>query len=292
MLSCVSLISNIKKGIPDSAIIDVAETLDALSCSVKVCREFSSSAIFGLNNVVLCPIEKLFEGSELLIVMGGDGSIITAARMSHGYDIPIVGINFGRLGYLAELETGEIPLLKNIVMGEYRLEERMMLDVSVVKNGEIVNINYPCLNETVLSNGPISRLAEFDLYCDGEQVAHYAADGIIISTPTGSSAYSLSAGGPLVYQTMECIIATPICPHSFTLRPVVFTGDSVLEIRNPVCRKNSMYITVDGRDNEEIGPDDIIRISKSSSKTKLVRVKDGGFISTLNRKLGKKEIDI
>ena len=292
MFNCVSLISNIKKGIPDSAITEVVDTLAALSCRVKACSEYSSSVIFGMENVVLCPVDELFEGSELIIVMGGDGSIISAARMSHGYDIPIVGINFGRLGYLAELETGDIPLLENIVKGEFKLEERMMLDVSVIRGGEVVNIHYPCLNETVLSNGPISRLAEFDLYCDGEQVTHYAADGIIISTPTGSSAYSLSAGGPLVYQTMECIIATPICPHSFTLRPVVFTGDSVLEIRNPVCRKNSMYITVDGRDNEEIRSDDIIRISKSKSKTKLVRVKDGGFISALNRKLGNKEIEI
>ena len=289
MIKCVSLISNIKRGIPDSAILDVVRTLGGLSCKVKVCKEYSSKAVFGLDNVSVCPIGELFKGSDLLIVMGGDGSIIKAARMSHGYDIPIVGINFGRLGFLAELETGDIPLLKNIVRGEYRIEERMMLDVSVIrKNDEVVNIHYPCLNETVLSNGPISRLAEFDLYCDGEQVTHYAADGIIVSTPTGSSAYSLSAGGPLVYQTMECIIATPICPHSFTLRPVVFTGDSVLEIRNPFCRKNKMFITVDGRDNEEIRSDDVIRISKSRSITKLVRVKDGGFISTLNRKLGNK----
>ena len=292
MISRVSLISNIKKGIPDQAIIDVVKTLEGLSCRVKVCREYSSSAVWDMENVSICPIDGLFDDCELLIVMGGDGSIIKAARMSHGYDIPIVGINFGRLGYLAELETGDIPLLSNIVRGAYKLEERMMLDVSVIKNGEVVNISYPCLNEAVLSNGPISRLAEFDLYCDGEQVAHYAADGIIISTPTGSSAYSLSAGGPLVYQTMECIIATPICPHSFTLRPVVFTGDSVLEIRDPVCRKNSMFITVDGADNEEIGRGDVIRISKSKSTTKLVRVKYGGFISTLNRKLGKKEFEI
>ena len=288
MITCVSLISNIKKGIPDSAILDVVKTLCELSCKVKVCKDYSRSVVYEIDNVTVCPIEELFDGSDLLIVMGGDGSIIKAARMSHGYDIPIVGINFGRLGFLAELETGDIHLLKKIVRGEYRIEERRMLDVSVIRKNEVVNIHYPCLNEVVLSNGPISRLAEFDLYCDGEQVARYAADGIIVSTPTGSSAYSLSAGGPLVYQTMECIIATPICPHSFTLRPVVFTGDSALEIRHPFCRKNKMFITVDGRDNEEIRSDDIIRISKSRSKTKLVRVKDGGFISTLNRKLGKK----
>ena len=292
MLSCVTLISNIKKGIPDTALIDVVQTLARFNCAVKVCEDYSSEAIFGMDNVNVCGKDALFDSSELVIVMGGDGSIIEAARMSHGYDVPIVGINFGRLGYLAELETGDVALLENIVRGDFRIEERMMLDVSVTREGETIDLKYPCLNETVLSNGPISRLAEFDLYCDGEQAAHYDADGIIISTPTGSSAYSLSAGGPLVYQTMECIIATPICPHSFTLRPVVFTGDSVLEIRNPVCRKNSMFITVDGRDNEKILTGDVIRISKSKYKTRLVRIKDGGFINTLHRKLGKKEIEI
>jgi len=283
----VTLISNIKKDIPPEALEKVLNKLGELGCEVTVSKEDKNPLFERFGFIRSVSSESMFDNSSLLIVMGGDGSIIEASRMSSGVDIPIVGINFGRLGYLAELEIGDLSLLENIVSGDYKTEDRMMLDVEIVRGDETIKMKYPCLNETVLSNAPISRLAGFDLYCDGEHTAHYDADGVIISTPTGSSAYSLSAGGPLVYQTMECIIATPICPHSFTLRPVVFTGESRLEIRNASCRMNKMFITVDGRDNAEIFTTDIIKINKSDMKTRLVRVKEGGFINTLHRKLGK-----
>ena len=292
MIKRVTLLSNIKKNIPDDALRSVLDKLKTLGCTVAVDASDSNPVYSEYDNIRRKEKRSMFDDSGLVIVMGGDGSIIESSRLLDDHDIPIVGINFGRLGFLAELEIGEIDLLDEILKGNYRIEERMMLNVSVVRGSGSINMRYPCLNETVLSNGPISRLTEFDLYCDGEIVSHYAADGIIISTPTGSSAYSLSAGGPLVYQTMECIIATPICPHSFTLRPVVFTGNSELEIRNPACRKNSIFITVDGRDNMEIFKDDRIRIKKSDKKTKLVRVKDGGFINVLHRKLEKKSNEI
>lgn len=287
----VTLISNIKKNIPPEALASVLDKLGELGCTVYVSEDDTNPIYASYSFVVPTSDGEMYRDSSLLIVMGGDGSIIEAARRSSGHDIPIVGINFGRLGYLAELEIGELSLLDRIIAGDYRTEERMMLDVEIIRGNVATKMTYPCLNETVLSNGPISRLADFDLYCDGEMLAHYDADGVIISTPTGSSAYSLSAGGPLVYQTMECIIATPICPHSFTLRPVVFTGDSSIEIRNASCRKNKMFITIDGRDNAEIFTSDIIKIKKSDRKTKLIRVKDGGFINTLHRKLAKNEKD-
>ena len=284
----VVLISNRKKNIPDDAIHAVLSKLSSLGCAVSV-SEYDHSPAYGGFDVTVCKDDAdLFDGASLVVVMGGDGSIIKAARKASSRGIPIVGINFGRLGFLAELEISEIDLLDGIVKGDYKTEERMMLDVEIVREGEVNKIKYPCLNEAVLSNGPISRLTGFDLYCDGDFVSHYDADGIIISTPTGSSAYSLSAGGPLVYQTMECVIATPICPHSFSLRPIVFTGDSLLEIRNAKCRKNKMFVTVDGRDNTEIFTGDVIKIRKSEYKTKLVRVKNAGFVATLRGKLEKK----
>ncbi len=286
----ITLISNIKKGIPDAALESVMDILHEFDCEIMFSGETGNETVKNSPKVRFvdpADRDRLFNGSELIIVMGGDGSIIEASRMSCGREIPIVGINFGRLGYLAELEIGEDELLKKVLRGEYVTEERMMLDVEIIRDGKVRRRLEPCLNETVLSNAPISRLADFDLYCDGESAAHYDADGVIISTPTGSSAYSLSAGGPLVCQTMECIIATPICPHSFTLRPVVFTGDSMIEIKNAYCRMNKMFITVDGRANEEIFTDDTVRIRNSDSKTILARVKSGGFINTLHRKLGK-----
>ena len=284
----VVLISSRKKNIPNESLLAVVSKLSQLGCTVFVSEQDFYPAYEGGGVTVCSDDSALYDGASLVVVMGGDGSIIKAARKASALGIPIVGVNFGRLGFLAELEISELDLLDRIVNGDYKTEERMMLDVEIVREGEVNKIKYPCLNEAVLSNGPISRLTGFDLYCDGDFVSHYDADGIIISTPTGSSAYSLSAGGPLVYQTMECIIATPICPHSFSLRPIVFTGESCLEIRNASCRKNKMFITVDGRDNTEIFSGDIIKIKKSNYKTKLVRVKNAGFVATLRGKLEKK----
>ena len=290
MLSRVTFLSGLKPDIPASDIKGVIEHIASLGCRVSLDPAYHDVFPDGSDMVFKSSDDTLFDDSDMIVVMGGDGSIIEAARRSLKYDIPILGINFGRIGYLAEIEAGETALLDKIISGDFRTEERMMLDVEIERDGDLIRMMYPCLNETVLSNAPISRVASFDLYCGGDHAVHCFADGMIVSTPTGSSAYSMSAGGPLIYPTMECILATPICPHSFTLRPIVFTGDSVIEIRNASCRMNKMFVTIDGRDNEEIYTSDTIRIKKSASTTKLVRVKDGGFINTLHTKLGKNNI--
>lgn len=285
----VTLVPGEKKHIPDAEIEKILDILSSLSCRVKMEKRYEKSAFFHSGAVISVSREELFDGSELIIVMGGDGSVIEVARTSAEYNIPIVGINFGRLGFLAELEVSETSLLKQIIEGNFETDERMMLDVSVIRNGKETYLPYPCLNDVVLSNAPVSRLSGFDLYCDGIYISRYSADGIVISTPTGSSAYSMSAGGPLVSQSMECILATPICPHSFTLRPLVLMGDSVIEIKNAVCRENSMFITADGRENTEIFSGDVVVIKKSLKKTRLVKVKSGGFVSVLHRKITEME---
>lgn len=282
----VALLSNIKKDIPEFELEKVVEELSELGCDVCVGNDDRRQLYSKYGCVEFKPSDELFVGADLIVVTGGDGSMLEAARRSAKYSIPIIGINFGRLGYLTELEVGDLPLLEKVVNGEYKIEERMMLDVEIVRGNDVIRMNSPCLNETVFSNAPISRLASFDLYCNGEAAGRYKADGIIVCTPTGSSAYSLSAGGPLVYQTMKCIIVTPICAHSLIQRPVVFTDDCQLEVKNASCRENRLFITVDGKDNVEIYSTDVIRIRKSSLTTKLVRVKDGGFINALYRKLG------
>lgn len=289
MIKNATLIPGEKKHIPDCEIEKIVNLLSELSCNVIMDDRFKDSRFSSFKGVSTVASDELYSNSDLIIVMGGDGSVIEAARTSADFEIPIVGINFGRLGFLAELEVHETDLIRQIIEENFKIEERMMLDVSVIRDGCETKLPYPCLNDVVLSNGPVSRLSGFDLYCDGIYISRYSADGIVISTPTGSSAYSMSAGGPLVSQAMECICATPICPHSFTLRPVVFMGDSLIEIKNAACRENSMYITADGRENTEIFSGDTVVIKKSLKKTKLVRVKDGGFVSVLHRKLS--EID-
>lgn len=285
MITKAALFFGLKKSISKSDVCAVLNVLTRHGCRVSVDSRFACPEYSAFDGVEYTEKNELFTEAELAVVMGGDGSIIEAARRSAGLSVPIIGINFGTLGYLAELEFGEIDMLEQVLDGDFKIEERMMLDFGIVRGGETVKSEKPCLNDIVLSNGPVSRLSGFDLYCDGIYVARYAADGVIISTPTGSSAYSMSAGGPLIYQTMECICATPICPHSLTLKPVIFKGDAVLEIRNASCRENSMFITADGRSNIEVFSDDVITIKKSDTSTRLVRVKNGGFMSVLHRKL-------
>mgnify|MGYP004469476857 FL=1 len=230
---------------------------------------------------------------ELMVVLGGDGSIIDVARCSAGMDIPIVGVNFGTVGYMAEINHDSPQELKKIIEGRYHIQKRMMLDVTIIRSdGRAVSSKYPALNDAVLSNGPIPKLLEFELYANG-RLAHYMrSDGVIISTPTGSSAYSMSAGGPVMDPELSCICSTPICPHHLNNnRPTIFRGRTVLEIRNAKCRDNNIYMSVDGREVFDIGEGDIVRISRSAYTTPLVRISNDSFLRLLNTKLSYRPID-
>lgn len=276
----VTLLVSPKKRIPAEYVEEIFKLLTEYGAEKIFVEDGDEYSFEMYENAVICDGEKLFSASQLAVVMGGDGSIIDAARRSAKFGVPVAGINFGRLGYLAELEYSERDMLERLMHGDFEIEERMMLEVSVSDKIKLIS-----LNDVVLSNGPISRISRFDLLCNGTEIARYVADGVIICTPTGSSAYSLSAGGPLIYQTMECICATPICPHSMTARPIVFAPDSVIEIKNPYCRENKMFLTVDGRDNIEIFPSDTVTVKKSTVKTHLARIKSKSFIDVLHEKL-------
>lgn len=225
----------------------------------------------------------------LIVVLGGDGTIIDAARATTGLEIPIFGINYGKIGYLADAEDVDDSNVEDVLAGNCKIEKRMMLDVTVIKSGKTVGCEYTALNDVVLSNGPIPHLLGFDLYCNGVLSQTIRSDGIIIATPTGSSAYSMSAGGPVVDPEMNCIIGTPICPHSLHVRPVVFKGSSIIEIKNAKCRTNKIYLTVDGKETAEISEGDIIRIEKSHTSVPLIRVKEQGFLNVLFTKLSEKD---
>jgi len=161
----------------------------------------------------------------------------------------------------------------------------MMLDIDVIASDKSLKSSSKALNEAVISNGPIPHLVEFDLYCDGNLCQHIRSDGIIVATPTGSSAYSMSAGGPVMDPSLSCICATPICPHHLNSRPVIFGSDSVLEIRNARCRNNYIYLSVDGKEVFEIDSGDVVRISKSKCTAPIVSSGKNSFIEVLNSKL-------
>lgn len=282
-----ALIPNTTKQIPFELVNNLVRRMRDAGCTVRTPASDSPPQ----GSLVCRTDDELFDGADIICVLGGDGSIIDAAHRSSGRRIPIVGINCGRLGYLAEIEINELSLIDQILTGCGAIEERIMLDVSILRaNGERIDAA-PALNDAVLSNGPIPRLLSMELYCDGVLAEKCFADGIIFSTPTGSTAYSLSAGGPVLDPCLDCLSFIPICPQRMTSRPVIFGGDSRLEVRNVNCRGNRMYLSLDGHDCYELCPSDVIQVRRSERRTSLIRLKNGGFLGALRRKLSNSAVN-
>ena len=231
------------------------------------------------------PIEEVCAGADCIIVLGGDGSILDAARRAATLGKPLLGINLGHLGYMTELELNELDLLEHVVKDECEIDERAMLSVSVHTQTGGLKAESFALNDAVISNGSVARIVDIELYEGGEKVSAYRADGMIIATPTGSTAYSMSAGGPVIDPHLPCLVVTPVCPHSLTTRPLLFRDDVTLEIKNICQREKMLYLTVDGRINFEIYRGDTVRVTRSPMTTKLIRIRKGGFYNRLQQKM-------
>lgn len=222
---------------------------------------------------------------DLYVVVGGDGSMLRAARDASPLGIPIIGVNKGHLGYMTELEEDEITLIDKLFDGQFSIDERMMISAEVIRRGEVVYGKCAALNDIVISNGTLSRMVDLELLCNGASVGHYKADGLICSTPTGSTAYSLSAGGPVIDPTLNCVCVTTVSPHSLRVRPLIFSPESVLEIRRRRNTGGELYLTVDGSENFHLESEDMVRVTKSEMTTKLIRIKEYGFFDILANKM-------
>ncbi len=235
-------------------------------------------------------MDELYAEADLLIVLGGDGTILEAARRAAARQIPILGINLGRVGYMAELEMSELELLDGLFVstGEnptYTIESRSMLHVELLNTrGEVRTTAYG-LNDAVITNGSVARIVDIELSENGVPITNYRADGLIVATPTGSTAYSMSAGGPVADPRVQCFCVTPISPHSLTARPMIFPDDAILEIKNVCLREKMLYLTVDGRTNCELYRGEVVRITRSTLATHLVRIKNCGFYHRLRQKM-------
>ena len=247
-----------------------------------------------LQNVFLCPANEIPACVEALIVLGGDGTILEAARRAAQRGTPILGINLGRVGYMAELEMGELELLGRLfdrvsaeghTPASFTIETRSMLHVEVINTAGEVRQQMYGLNDAVITNGSVSRIVDIELAENGNPVTAYRADGLIVATPTGSTAYSMSAGGPVTDPRVKCFCVTPICPHSLAARPMIFPDESILEIRNICQREKMLYLTVDGRNNCELYRGEVVRITRSPLETHLVRLKACGFYNRLRLKM-------
>ena len=240
---------------------------------------------------VYLPLEAVYAEADIIIVLGGDGTILEVARRAANRGTPILGINLGRLGYMAELEMSGLDGLDALFTGEYTLDKRSMLRVELLAaGGELRSFCY-ALNDAVISNGSVSRIVDLELSQGGKHVANYRSDGLIIATPTGSTAYSMSAGGAVVDPSVPCFCVTPICPHSFGARPMIFSDSAMLEIRNVCAREKMLYLTVDGRMNFELYRNQTVRITKSDLQTNLIRLTPTSFYSNLRAKMRSTQID-
>ena len=284
----IAIITNFNIREKAQAAEKVTGFLSSRPCTLYACdlmKEKISEYPEMAEKLTLVPNSTLYRDMDFIIVLGGDGSILTAARYCLASGTPILGINLGRLGYMAEVETDELELLDKLFDGKYAVEERSMLDVSVLKHGKQIIFHASALNDAVISGGAVARMVDLELRIGGKEMGTYQADGLIFSTPTGSTAYSMSAGGPAIDPKMKCICVTPICSHSLTAKPIVFSGDTVLEAVNTCEREKKLYLTLDGKVNFEVFRGDTVKICASSAVTRLIKLKELGFCNILHSKM-------
>ncbi len=230
---------------------------------------------------------EMLNGCDIVIAVGGDGTIIHNARHAAAAGKPILGINVGRLGFVAGLETDEYGELKKLVSGDFSVEDRMMLKIQIRSSGSVQT--HMALNDAVIARGSLSRILDLQVKFNGAKVCDYRADGLIISTPTGSTAYSLAAGGPVIDPAMDCILLSPICPHSLFTRPVVFDAQAHLNVRAHSDYQGETFLTIDGEEFYKItGDTESIDISRAEKHARLIQLKKRNFYEVVNEKLGER----
>ena len=220
---------------------------------------------------------------DLVVALGGDGTLLSVARAVPA-SVPVLGVNMGTLGFLTEIGRAELyPALVEVLAGRFELEHRHLLDVDVVRESS-ENLAYRVFNDAVLAKSALSRIIELELTVDGRLVTSYRSDGLIIATPTGSTAYNLSAGGPLTHPLLPVTLLTPICPHTFSLRPLVVPADSVVEVTLETDGAE-VFLTLDGQEGTALDDGDTVRLTRAAEGVSLIKISDRTFYDSLRGKL-------
>jgi NAD+ kinase len=230
------------------------------------------------------PREELPSRVDLLLVLGGDGTLLAAARLLKDRTVPILPVNLGGLGFLTSVTLDDLyPVLERALTGEQRISERMLLQAQVMRGGNVM-AEHRALNDAVLNKAAVARMSRFDLHVDGSFVCSFRADGLIVSTPTGSTAYSLAAGGPIVYPVLDSFVITPICPHTLSNRPLVIPDTCHIEVEFE-AGEESIFLTLDGQVGMELLPGDRIGVTKAPTKLRLIRPTRKNYFESLRSKL-------
>ncbi len=270
----VAIIPNYSKGKAKACTEKLIGLLGELGCE-HILHEYSRDDGYIINSDEM-------KNVDFFVAIGGDGTIIHTAKAAAKIGKPIIGVNAGNLGFTAAIECDDIEYIKELISGKYELEERMMIDAQVISSGK-VKAEFSALNDAVL-RGAYSGILDYSIAIGKRRYYDYRADGVIISTPTGSTAYSLSAGGPIVEPTVECMIYTPICPHSLLNRSVIYAPDTEIQVL-PKLSDKSAFLTIDGSEPYEININDRIVFRKSSLFASFINLDDKSFYDTLNKKI-------
>ena len=234
----------------------------------------------------LKPIAKELDNADVLICFGGDGTILHAAKDASARSIPILGVNMGSVGFMAELEHSELSLLTRLAKGSYETESRMMLDVRVMREGREM-FHDIALNDAVITKGAVARVLDLEITGDRVVMATFSGDGVVVSTPTGSTAYSMAAGGPIVEPTAQNIIVTPICAHSLHAKPMVLVRARTVGVALSKGSRKLAYLSVDGGRALKLTANDRVEIKRSRTATKLIKLTGRSFYEVIHQKLGK-----
>lgn len=278
----ISVFPNLNNNGVSELAFDVIKILTDGGADVYVQNEYKP--IFKSTNAKFENVDKAMSLCDCAIAIGGDGTTLNIAKKAAFLNKSALGINAGRLGFMSGIERDELSLLTKLINKEYIIDERTMLKATIKKDGEVLSSHH-CLNDIVVSRGNFARLIDVTITCDGRSVSNMRSDGVIISTPTGSTAYSMAAGGPVVSPEADCIIETPICPHSLMDRSIIFSADKELIVTANNDQNNSPIMTVDGQEAVNLTPGCQIHIKKSDITTKLIKLKPENFYEILNKKI-------
>ena len=263
---------------------EAARILKDAGVEVKMCLPFEVDRSYDLpKDLHFSRLDKELHNADLLVCFGGDGTILHMAKTATRHGLPILGVNIGTMGFMAELESTELSQLARVATGDFTLDERMMLDVSVFRDRDIV-FHDICLNDVAITKGAVARIVHLAVDCDGVQAMECGGDGIIVATPTGSTAYSLSAGGPIVEPDAHSILITPICSHDVASRCIVASHKRQITVRLTRNSRRSAFLSADGGKAFRLNMGDTAVIKKSNLTTKLVRMKDRSFYDVVNVK--------
>ncbi len=275
----IGIICKLEKAEPKEILQDLLPLLKRKGCDVYLDTETASK--IGLNGYSRSEIASLV---DVVIVLGGDGTMLSVSRLVAEKGVPILGVTLGSLGFITEISKEEVlAAVEKMIQSPLAIEERLMLHTQIFRNDNQV-ASYLALNDIVFNKGALARIIDLETYINGRYVTTYKADGLIVSTPTGSTAYSLSAGGPILYPTLDSILVTPICSHTLTNRPIVLPQDFKIKVVLKTLSED-VYLTVDGQEGFSLRMDDAIEIVKSRSKARLLLPKERDYFDILRTKL-------